>query len=53
MTGLRAKVSAFCVPDTANRASPAASNKSTGLFIRSMPEGQQKVTIPASSDTAR
>jgi len=35
------------------RASPAASNRSTGLRSRSMAEGRQKVTMPDSSDTAR
>ena len=53
MTGLSPKASAFCVPETAKSASPAASNRSTGLRSRSMTRNQQKVTTPASSETAR
>jgi hypothetical protein len=52
MTGLSPKASAFCVQATAKSPSPAASNRSTGLRSRSMMEGRQKVTIPASSETA-
>ena len=53
MTGWSPKASAFCVPETAKSPSPAASNSSTGLRSRSMKEGRQKVTSPASSETAR
>ena len=53
MTGVSPKASAFCVPATAKRPSPAASNRSTGLRNRSTMEGRQKVTIPASSETPR
>ena len=53
MIGLSPKTSAFCVPTTAKSANPAASNMSTGLRSRAMMEGRQKVTIPASSETAR
>ena len=53
MTGLSPKASAFCVPETAKRASPAPSNTSTGLRSRSIPENQQKVMMPANSETAR
>jgi hypothetical protein len=53
MTGWSPKASAFCVPETAKRPSPAASNSGTGLRSRSIAEGRQKVTIPASRETAR
>jgi hypothetical protein len=53
MTGSSPKASAFCVPETAKSANPAPSNTSTGLRSRSMLSNQQKVMMPASSETAR
>ena len=41
---------AFCVPATANRARPIASNSRTGWCSFSISDARKKVTTPAASE---
>src|SRR5438105_2565993 len=53
ITGVRPNSSAFCAPETAKSARPAASNTRTALRNRWMTGNQANVITPARTDTAR